>query len=150
MPRMSHCLRAVAAACVIGLGSSVPAKSANWLEKSFYMYGPDYSGLLPSCEAALDTIAYQFAIKEQRFWNSDLMIVSFDKVREIKNTWAPDTIPRRFCRAVATMTDQRAHVVNYSIGEDSSLIGLAAGVEWCVVGLDRNMAYNPRCKMALP
>jgi hypothetical protein len=71
-------------------------------------------------------------------------------VREIKNTWAPDTIPRRFCRAVATMTDQRAHVVNYSIGEDSSLIGLAAGVEWCVVGLDRNMAYNPRCKMALP
>jgi hypothetical protein len=24
------------------------------------------------------------------------------------------------------------------------------GVEWCVVGLDRNWAYNPRCKMARP
>ena len=150
MPRMSHCLRAALAAVIIGLGASVPAKAAGWLEKSFYMFGPDYSGLLPTCEAALDTIAYQFAVKEQRFWNSDLMIVSFDKVREIKNTWAPDTVPRRFCRAVATMTDQHEHVVNYWIGEDTSLIGAGAGVEWCVVGLDRNMAYNPRCKMALP
>jgi len=24
------------------------------------------------------------------------------------------------------------------------------GVEWCVVGLDRNWAYNPACKMAQP
>jgi hypothetical protein len=24
------------------------------------------------------------------------------------------------------------------------------GVEWCVVGLDRNMAYNPNCQMARP
>jgi len=24
------------------------------------------------------------------------------------------------------------------------------GVEWCVVGLDRNWAYNPTCKMAQP
>jgi hypothetical protein len=24
------------------------------------------------------------------------------------------------------------------------------GVEWCVVGLDRNWAYNPACKMARP
>jgi hypothetical protein len=150
MPRMSHCLRVVLAAFVIGLGASVPAKSASWLEKLIYMYGPDYSANLPSCEAALDTIAYQFAIKEHRFWNSDLMIVSFDKVRELKNTWAPDTVPRRFCRAVATMTDQHEHVVNYWIGEDTSLAGGAAGVEWCVVGLDRNWAYNPRCKMALP
>ena len=33
-----------------------------------------------------------------------------------------------------------------------ALVGIGAtfGVEWCVVGLDRNWAYNPFCKMAQP
>ena len=30
------------------------------------------------------------------------------------------------------------------------MIGSSWGVEWCVVGLDRNWAYNPACKMARP
>jgi len=33
---------------------------------------------------------------------------------------------------------------------DTGMIGASWGVEWCVVGLDRNWAYNPRCKMARP
>jgi len=148
--RMSCCIRAGFAAVLMGLAVLAPAKAASWLEKSFYMYGPDYTGMVPTCEAALDTVAYQFAIKEERFWNSALKIVAFDKVREIRNTWPTDAIPRRFCRAVATMTDQSEHVVNYWIGEDTSVLGAGAGVEWCVVGLDRNWAYNPKCKMALP
>jgi len=148
--RLSRLLIAALAVAVVGLAAATPAKAAGWLEKSFFMWGPDYSNVLPPCEAALDTIAHQFAIKEERFWNSDLKIVSFDKVHEIRNTWAPNTVPRRFCRAVATVTDGREHVVNFWIGEDAAIIGLAPGVEWCVVGLDRNWAYNPRCKMALP
>jgi hypothetical protein len=64
--------------------------------------------------------------------------------------WAAGTIPRRFCTAVALVTDGKKHVVHYVIGEDTSEIGWSWGVEFCVVGLDRNWAYNPRCKMALP
>jgi hypothetical protein len=30
------------------------------------------------------------------------------------------------------------------------MIGAIWGVEWCIVGLDRNWAYNPACKMARP
>jgi hypothetical protein len=30
------------------------------------------------------------------------------------------------------------------------MIGSTYGVEWCVVGFDRNMAYSPACKMARP
>ena len=30
------------------------------------------------------------------------------------------------------------------------IIGWGYGVEWCVVGLDRNKAFSPRCKMAGP
>jgi len=148
--RMSHCIRAAFAAVLIGAGALLPANAAGLLEKSFYMFGPDYSGLVPPCEAALGTISYQFALKEGRFWNSGLRILSFDDVREVPNTWPTDTIPRRFCRAVAMVSDGQAHVVNYWIGEDTSVIGGGPGVEWCVVGLDRNWAYNPKCKMAQP
>jgi hypothetical protein len=150
---MSRCIRTAIAGVVMGfgaLGALGPAKAAGFLEKSFFMFGPDYSNVLPTCEAALGTISYQFALKEGRFWNSGLAIVGWDDVREIPNTWARDTIPRRFCRAVATVSDGRAHVVKYWIGEDTSVIGVGPGVEWCVVGLDRNWAYNPRCKMAQP
>ncbi len=148
--RMSHCIWAAFAAVAMGWGALAPSNAAGWLEKSFYMFGPDFTAQLPACEDALGVIAHQFAIKESRFWNSNLTITGWDRVREIRNTWAPDTIPRRFCQAVALVSDGRAHVVNYWIGEDTSLIGGGPGVEWCVVGLDRNWAYNPRCKMALP
>jgi hypothetical protein len=143
-------VRTAAIAAVLSVGAFAPAKAAGWLEKSFYMFGPDFTAELPACENALDVIAWQFSIKESRFWNSDLKILSWENVQEIRNTWAPDTIPRRFCRAVANVSDGKAHVVNFWIGEDTSLIGGGPGVEWCVVGLDRNWAYNPRCKMALP
>ena len=146
----SHCLRVAVTAAVVTLGALAPSQAAGWLEKSFYMSGANYSGLLPACENALGVIAAEFALKERRFWNSDLEILAWDKVREHKNTWAANTIPRRFCSAVASVSDGRDHVVNYWIGEDTSQISVGPGVTWCVVGLDRNWAYNPRCKMAQP
>jgi hypothetical protein len=144
-------IRAFAAAILLGLAVIAPAQSAGWLEKQLYMPGQGYTGLLPDCEAGLGTIASEFAIKEGRFWNSSAQILSFEKVREIAySPWAPNTIPRRFCRAVAIVNDGRKHAVSYSIGEDTGFVGAGWGVEWCVVGFDHNWAYNPRCKMARP
>ncbi|HEX3710844.1 MAG TPA: hypothetical protein VHV56_13285 [Pseudolabrys sp.] len=139
------------AAALAGLSALAPAKAANWLEMNFYLSGANYDGVVPPCETALDTIASRFAEKESRFWNSDLQILGFDRVRQIAfRPWAAGTIPRRFCSAVATVSDGRRHTVRYWIGEDTGTIGATWGVEWCVVGLDRNWAYNPRCKMAGP
>jgi hypothetical protein len=133
------------------LGSLTPAKAAGALEKGIYMFGQRYEGVLPPCEAALDKIASRFAQKEGHFWNSDLRILEFEGVREIAfRPWAAGTIPRRFCTAMALVSDGKKHAVNYWIGEDTGMIGMTWGVEWCVVGLDRNWAYNPRCKMAQP
>jgi hypothetical protein len=110
-----------------------------------------YDGLLPACEAALGTLSERFAEKESRFWNSNLQILGYERVRQIAySPWAPGTIPRRFCTATALVSDGRKHAVNFWIGEDTGMIGAGWGVEWCVVGLDRNWAYNPRCKMARP
>ena len=149
--RKSRYIPLVAAAIFAGVGAVAPAHAASWLEKNFWLSGPNYDGVLPPCEAALNKIAWRFAQKESRFWNSSLQIVGFEGVRETAfRPWANGTIPRRYCSATAYVSDGRKHRVNYWIGEDTGMIGMTWGVEWCVVGLDRNWAYNPACKMAQP
>jgi hypothetical protein len=149
-----HSLRSLLLAALVAFAAtsaSRPARAASWLEMNFYLSGPRYDGVLPPCEAALDTIVSRFAQKESQFWNSSLQIVGFEKVRQIAfRPWASNTIPRRFCSATATVSDGKKHRVSYWIGEDTGMIGAGWGVEWCVAGLDRNWAYNPACKMARP
>jgi hypothetical protein len=142
-----------ASACVLLVIASwaTPSPAANLLEKNFYLFGPRYEAILPPCEAALGVIASRFATKESRFWNSNLQILDFANVRETAfRPWAEQTIPRRFCSARAMVSDGQWHPVHYIIIEDGGLIGASWGVDWCVVGLDRNWAYNPACRMARP
>jgi len=130
-----------------------PAYAANWLEKNAYLIGPRYDADLPSCDtpAALAKIQARFASKEGRFWNSDLQIVNFDGIREVAfRPWAEGTVPRRFCSGRALISDGRWRPVRYSIIEDGGMIGASWGVQWCVVGIDRNWAYNPKCRAAGP
>jgi hypothetical protein len=144
---------ALVLAAVLGALTTVPASAANWLELDFWLSGPRYDRPLPECNAltALNTISVTFAQKERRFWNSALRIVGYEDIRETAfRPWAPNTIPRRFCSALALVTDGLKHPVHYSIGESTGMIGAGYGVEWCVVGLDRNWSYNPNCKMARP
>jgi hypothetical protein len=152
MPRASGCIRLFAVVALMSLGGLAQAHAANFIEKGIYLFGgPRYDGVLPPCEAALDKIASRFAQKEGQYWNSSLRILDFEQVRETAfRPWAEGTIPRRFCTAVALVNDGKKHAVKYWIGEDTGIIGMTWGVEWCVVGLDHNWAYNPRCKMAAP
>jgi hypothetical protein len=141
----------VIALMLAAAGWPAPSTAANLLEQNFYLFGPRYDSLLPQCDAALGIIASRFATKEGRFWNSSLQILDFAEVRETAlRPWADQTIPRRFCSAQARISDGRWRAVHYVIAEDSGLIGFSWGVEWCVVGLDRNWAYNPGCRMARP
>jgi hypothetical protein len=142
-------------ACVLSLSAlfAAPANAAGPLEKNFWLSGPRYDGILPGCEnpAVLQQISLTFAEKETKFWNSDLRILDFPRVREIAfRPWAVNAIPRRFCSGQVVVSDGRKRHVNYSIIEDGGEIGATWGVEWCVVGLDRNWAYNPGCRMARP
>jgi hypothetical protein len=133
--------------------AAAPAEAADPLELNFYLSGPRYDGAVPPCDwpGALDLISARFAEKERKFWASSLTIVQFDRVRQVAyRPWAPNTIPRRFCTALAFVSDGLKHPVHYAIGENTGIIGVTWGVEWCVVGLDRNWAYNPNCKMARP
>ncbi len=144
---------ALALAVLAFLGPVEPASAAGFFEKNFYMSGPRYSAKVPLCEESgpLREIRINFRRKEGRFWTSDLQIVEFENVREIAfRPWVEAAIPRRFCQAVVLVSDGIKRPVYYSIIEDGGLIGSGYGVEWCVVGLDRNWAFNPACKMARP
>jgi len=144
-------LRLAVMGALISAACAAPASAASWLEKAFYLSGPRYEAALPPCGAALGTIQSRFATKEGRFWNSNLQIVDFERVRETAfRPWTESSIPRRYCTVRALVSDGRWRAVHYSIVEDGGMIGWNWGVEWCVVGLDRNWAYNPQCKMARP
>jgi hypothetical protein len=148
--------RGVSAALALGVFwvfALIPANAASFFEKSFWLSGPRYDGVLPPCEYlyVLERIQERFASKEYRFWNSDLQIIGFQGIRETAfRPWAAQTIPRRFCSAIALTSDGISRPLHYSIGEDTGMIGASWGVEWCVVGTDRNWSSNPSCSMARP
>ena len=146
-------LLACAFAAALAALSAGTARAAGWLEMNFYLSGPRYDGVLPPCDYrdALVKIASRFNQKENVYWNTDLRIVNFERIRETAfRPWAANTIPRRYCSGIVEVTDGRKHTIHYSIAEDTGMIGASWGVEWCVVGLDRNWSYNPACKMARP
>ena len=147
--RWAMVLSVAAFACI----HAADARAASLLELGTWLGGPRYDAIVPLCEepGPLATIQARFATKEQRFWNSSLQIVAFERIRETAfMPWASGTIPRRFCSGKVLISDGSLRPIHYSIGENTGLIGATYGVEWCVVGLDRNWAYNPGCKMARP
>jgi hypothetical protein len=98
MTAFLSCLRGLLAISFIAVSAILQASAAGWLEKGIYLIGPRYDGTIPACEAALDVIASRFAQKEGRFWNSNLQILGFDRVRETAfRPWAQQTVPRRYC-----------------------------------------------------
>jgi hypothetical protein len=148
--------RAVFSLVALAATFAVPvssASAANILDLNFGLSGPSYEGQLPPCDdrAALKKIAARFSEKEGSFWRSNLEIKGFEAVRETGfRSWAANSIPRRFCSGYALLSDGARRPVHYSIAEDQGMIGMSWGVEWCIVGLDRNMAYSPACRMAQP
>ena len=143
---------AAAVMALLGCLALAPtAQAANGLQLNFGLFGPSYDGNLPACEAALSTVTHRFAEKESSFWNSSLQITAYANVHEIAfRPWQSDNIPRRFCSAEALLSDGKPRTVNFSIIEDGGFAGYGHGVDFCVVGLDRDWAYNPQCKAARP
>ncbi len=132
-------------------GFGQPAEAAYPWELNFWLSGPRYDGRVAECGRVLGTISNQFREKESKFWNSALQITAYGQIHETAfRPWQSDNIPRRYCSADVLLNDGTLHLVHYSIIEDGGFAGFGQGVEWCVTGLDRNWAYNPRCRAARP
>jgi hypothetical protein len=112
-----------------------------------------FSGALPACNdwAVVSEIANRFANREITYWNSGLALLSVDEIQETGyRTNGPTYIPRRYCAARGDFNDGLSRGVRYEIGAGLGFNGMGWGVTWCVVGLDRDHAYSPHCKMAGP
>jgi hypothetical protein len=136
---------------VLGVLACHEARAASPLELNFWLNGPRYDGKVAPCERALPTIVSQFQERESTYWNSRLAITAYGDIQEIAfRPWQSDNIPRRYCSGQVMVSDGKVHPVHFSIIEDGGFAGYGQGVEWCVVGLDRNWAFNPACKAARP
>lgn len=112
---------------------------------------------IPGCQdpSVLEKVSSRFAEKEAKFWNSSLTIVAIDRIeRTAWRPWGLDFYPRRFCSATATTSDGVRRKIDYSVRESLGLLGDQWGVEFCVHGLDRDLAYAyayaTACRMARP
>ncbi|WP_127089138.1 hypothetical protein [Aquabacter cavernae] len=150
-------VRAVMAGAVMAAAAALsPASAANILLDNFWLPNDSYSTSttsLPACTEplALGTISMRFAETERMYWNAALNISTYQNVREVAyRPWGEGFQPRRYCTATVTLSDATRHPIWYSIVEDSSFQGYTWGVEWCIDGLDRNLAYAPNCRMARP
>src|SRR5471032_1386807 len=115
-------------------------------------YSP-YTADLPACDdpGVLSVITDRFDHKESAYWNSALQIGGYDRIRQIGfRANGLGYIPRRYCVARAQLSDLKPRNVIYAIQEDLGIIGIGFGVEWCVIGLDRNLAYAPGCQAVRP
>ncbi len=149
--RLAKSALGAALGVMLGFLACHEARAANPLELNFWLNGPRYDGNVAPCEKALPTIISQFQEKESTFWNSSLKITAYGNVHETAfRPWQSDNIPRRFCSGQVMVSDGKLRPVHYSIIEDGGFAGFGQGVEWCVVGLDRNWAFNPACKAARP
>ena len=147
-----RCARVVLAFALSAVSFAQP-RAASLLEKNFWLSGPRYDRVMPSCDfpPALDRIIANFHTKEIRFWNSELAIVGIEDIRETAVLpWAAQSVPRRFCSGTAVINDGVRYAIYYSIGEDAGMIGWDWGVNFCVVGLDRGWEYGPACRAAKP
>lgn len=112
-----------------------------------------YVANLPTCgdPSVLAEITVAFAEKEVKFWNSSLQLIQYENIKPLAwRPWGLDTIPRRYCTGTVTMSDGRHSRIDYSVREDLGFIGNSWGIEFCILGLDRNLAYAPSCRMARP
>jgi hypothetical protein len=134
------------------LASSLPAFAGGIVVPAEQRYIP-YSGDLEPCNDPVD-LAYiqrRFGEKESVYWNSPLQIVSFDHFKQLGyRSNGLGLIPRRFCVAQAHMNDLKTRKIIYQIEEHMAFAGYGNNEEWCVVGLDRNLAYAPSCAILQP
>ena len=126
-----------------------PARPLVPAEQRYY----PYSAGLPACDdpGVLARITSRFHQKEYLYWDPALEITGYDKFGEqgFRSNGA-DYIPRRHCKARATLNNGVKTGVTYSIGEDLGIIGWGYGVDYCLVAYDRSWSYGWKCDALEP
>jgi hypothetical protein len=144
----------------VAAAQSGPAQDSLYGTPSEARWAPFFANL-PTCDdqSVLDTIESRFGQTERTYWGGVQAITGFERVREVGfRSNGLSYIPRRYCVARGEFIDPNTQVrdrpqtrtVVYAVGANSGILGVSWGVEWCVVGLDRMLAYAPDCHTLKP
>ena len=160
-------LRAITGWLILVLGAasmaqaaSGPAPITQYETPAEARWAP-FSSDLPACDDAsvVSTISGRFSEAENTFWGGRNALGGFDRVKEIGfRANGLSYIPRRYCVAQVAVVDSHVpppprppiHTVVYNVVAAGGIIGWNWGVEWCVVGFDREHAYEPACDVLRP
>lgn len=107
-----------------------------------------WSAQVSSCDSpgVLSKLQHRFNATERKYWNSSAEIIGFEKVRQAAfRPHGLDLIPRRYCQAQAVMADRRRLTMRYAIIEETGIIGMSEGLQFCLAGYDRNHTAMPGC-----
>ena len=106
----------------------------------------------PACDdpVVLWNITYHNFEKEAEYW-SGIDINAVDDIHQIGlRANGNQYIPRRYCVGTAKMSDNKERRLVYQVQQSMGFAGFTVGVEWCVVGLDRDLAFAPACSSLRP
>ena len=150
-------MRPILAGFILALTFLAPVSSGvagEWGTDNFYA-SPHRAGPWngPACDEpkVLDKLLVRFNKVEKEYWGDDLQMQAIASPREAATRqWDPPLIATRFCSASAYFTDGRRREIVYRLRSEQGFAGVGWGFEYCVIGLDRLMAYSPACQMLRP
>mgnify|MGYP006909112565 CR=1 FL=1 len=107
----------------------------------------------PACadNAVLTRIPAHSAQPEAAYWHTGVKMAHITGARETTfRDWDPPIIATRFCTGSAYLTDGRQYNLVYWLRSEQGFAGVNWGVQFCLVGRDREYAYAPACRMLRP
>jgi hypothetical protein len=114
---------------------------------------PWHSGL-PACDdpAVVATIPEKFAVYDANIIGSGLLIANIDGIYETgQRAGGPSLVDRRYCGAVAWLTNGQQNEVVYLIeGPKLGFASIGWHVESCLPGFDPYRVYDARCRSIRP
>ena len=135
---------------------AIPAQAAD-----YYAYGDSYAGVpycshhhcLPVCDqyGVLAKVTEKFAHYDANVIGSGLRIADIGGIRETRlDIDGPGLIPRRYCNAVATLSDGRQSEVVYLIEFQGGFASIHWGVESCLPAYDPYRVCGAWCRSIRP
>ena len=116
---------------------------------AFPAFAGGLNGSVVECgnPGVLKTIDKRF---DHAFLHRDIIAIdSISRVHQHRFEDATERSPiaRRYCGAVATMSDGQERTMWYLIEDGMGLAGIGDNVEFCVSGIDQMKAYDGRCRV---
>lgn len=103
----------------------------------------------PECHEikVLGNIVERFNWAEEETWKRGVYMSDIDNVRpRLLRDSEHRQVPRRYCRATATLTNGHHRTVFYLIEGGGGFAGNGFNLEFCVEGLDRWRVHNGSCR----